>query len=98
MAKGHAHKLLVKKPTPTLYLTSSNEKIHQHYTKAGSGMKNFYIPPENRWYACTGSFLKAFEIGVSTYSEIAEYSPTELGYIKIVVQDRDVVDVQEVRV
>ena len=98
MAKGHAHKLLVKEPTPALYLTSSKGKIYQNYTQAGSGTRDFYIPPENRWYACTGSFLKAFEIGVSTYSEIAEYAPTELGYIKIIVNDRDVIDVQEVRV
>ena len=99
MAKGHSHKLLVKRPTPTLYLTSSKGKIHQNYTKAGSGTtKDFYIPVENRWYACTGSFLKAYELEVSTYSEIAEFPPTELGYIKIIVGDRDVQDVVEVKV
>jgi len=99
MAKGHSHKLLVKKPIPTLYLTSSKGKILQNYTKAGSGTtRDFYIPPENRWYACTGSFLKSYELGVSTYSEMAEHPPTELGYIKIIVGDRDVQDVVEVKV
>ena len=41
---------------------------------------------------------KSFELGVSTYSEMAEYTPTELGYIKIIVGDRDVQDVVEVKV
>jgi len=97
-AKGHSHKLLVKRPLPTLYLTSSKGKILQHYTKAGTGTKDLYIPPENRWYASTGSFLKSFELGVSTYSEMAEYAPTELGYIRIIVGDREVQDVVEVKV
>jgi len=99
MAKGHTHKLLVKKPFPSLYLTTGSGKIHQNYTKAGSGTtKDFFIPPENRWYANTGSFLKTYELGVSTYSEMAEYAPTELGYIKIIVGDREVQEVVEVKV
>ncbi len=98
MAKGHAHKLLVRVPEPTLYLSTSKGKIHQNYTKAGSGARDSYIPPENRWYACTGSFLRAYSLGVSTYSEIAEYPPAELGYIKVIVQDREVIDVQKVKV
>ncbi len=99
MAKGHTHKLIVKRPSPNLYLTTSKGKIHQNYTKAGSGTtKDFFIPPENRWYANTGSFLKTFQLGVSTYSEMAEYAPTELGYVKIIVGDRDVQDVVEVKV
>lgn len=97
MGKGHSHKLIVKRPIPALYLTSNKGKIYQNYTKAGSGARDFYIPPENRWYVNTGSFLKAYEVGVSTYSEIAEYAPTELGYIKIIVGDREVQDVVEVK-
>jgi len=48
MAKGHTHKLIVKRPMPQLYLTSNKGKIIQNYTKAGSGTtRGFYIPPEN---------------------------------------------------
>lgn len=96
MAKGHAHKLLVKRPQPTLYMTSENNKLYHHYTVPGGSES--YIHPENRWYACTASFLKTFELGANTYSEIAEYPPVELGYIEVVVENRVIVDVLERKV
>jgi len=98
MARGHSHKLLVAEPEPTLYLTTENGKIKQHYTKAGTGGTDLYIPPENRFYACTGSFLRTMIEGVSTYAEIGEYPPTEIGYIKCIIQNRELVDVQKIKV
>jgi hypothetical protein len=98
MAKAHAHKVLVLKPEPTLYLTTENGKIKQHYTKAGISTRDLYIPPENRFYACTGSFLKTMIEGVSTYSEMSEYPPVEIGYVKAIVENRELVDVQEVKI
>ena len=98
MGMGHIHKVLISPPIPTLYLTSENGKIKQHYTRPGMGARDFYIPPQNRWYVCTGSFLKTFYEGVSTYSEMFQYAPIEIGYIKAIIQDRELVDVQGVRI
>ena len=74
--RGHSHIVLVTLPVPTLYLTSERGKIRQHYTTAGIGKSGEYIPPEHRFFGCTGSFLKSQELNVETYSELAEYEPT----------------------
>jgi hypothetical protein len=92
MAKGHAHKLLVSKPLPLLYTVTEKGKIKAKYTQPGS--RDVYISPEHRYYACTGSFLKSQMIGVSTYSERFELAPVELGYIKIIIRDKKVQDVE----
>jgi hypothetical protein len=94
MAKGHAHKLLVSAPVPLLYTVTEKGKLKARYTKPGS--KDVYIYPEHRFYACTASFLKSQLIGVDTYSERFELAPVELGFIKIIVRDKQVQDVQGV--
>jgi len=98
MARGHSHIVLVTPPIPTVYLTSEKGKLKQHYTQAGTGKSGAYIPPDNRWYGCTGSFLKSQELDVETYSELAEYEPTELGYLKAIISNRTVTDLQEVKI
>jgi len=94
MAKGHAHKLLSPEPLPQLYLVTEKGKIKQNYTKPGA--KDAYIPPEHRWYCCTGSFLRTQFLGVSTYSEISEYDPVEMGYCLVRIRDKRVVSVEKV--
>jgi len=100
MARGHSHVVLVTPPIPTVYLTSEKGKLKQHYTHAGTGggRGNSYIPPDSRFYGCTGSFLKSQELGVETYSELFEYSPIELGYLKAIIRGGTVVDLQEVKI
>lgn len=93
-AKGHCHKVIVSKPIPKLYLTNDGERIRQNYTTPGSGGN--YIPPEHRYFCATGSFLKSQLVGMSCYSEIAEYDPVELGYCRVIIRDRKVVDVESV--
>ncbi len=96
--RGHSHIVLVTPPIPTLYLITDRGKIRQKYTKAGLGKTAEYIPPEHRFFGCSGSFLKSFYVGVSTYSELGEYPPTEIGYLKLIVQDREPIELQEVKV
>jgi hypothetical protein len=102
MARGHSHIVLVTPPIPTLYLTSEKGKLKQHYTHPGTGKSGAYIPPEHRWYGCTGSFLRSFALDVETYSELAEYEPIELGYLKAVVhydyKNGITMDLQEIKV
>jgi len=97
MARGHSHIVLVTPPMPTLYITSSQGKLKQAYTKPGSGTT--YIHPDHRWYGCTGSFLKSqMPDGIETYSEVAEYAPVELGYLVATFANRTCVDLREVKV
>jgi len=98
MAMGHIHLVLVTPPLPVVYITQEKGKLKQHYTHAGTGRTGEYIPPDHRWYGATGSFLRTQMDGYETYSELAQYPPLELGYLKAIIKDRTVVDLQEVKI
>jgi hypothetical protein len=98
MAMGHIHLVLVTPPLPGVYITQEKGALKQHYTHAGSGKAGEYIPPDHRWYGATGSFLKTQMDGYETYSELAQYTPNELGYLKAIIKDRQVVDLQEIKI
>lgn len=93
-ALAHTHQLLVTEPTRELYLIDDGEELQQKYTHAGS--EDIRIPESLRWYCSTGSFLKTFHIGASSYSERFGYNPTELGFIKIEVNDKQISDVKKI--
>jgi len=93
MAKAHSHKLLVLEPTSVLYLYDDGTKLKQGYTNP-SDWHGSYIPPEQRWYACSGSFLRSQMIGVTSYVERFEYAPVELGYVVVTVRDRKIQSVE----
>jgi len=97
MVRGHSHIVLTTPPIPTLYLSDDGKKLHQHYTTAGSGSDSSYIPPDHRFYGCSGSFLRSQMEGISTYSEVGEYDPLEIGYLVGVVKAREFVDLREVK-
>jgi hypothetical protein len=93
MVKGHCHKLLVCKPREELYITDNGTKLQQNYTSWGQNEP--YIHQDARWYGATGSFLRLFGEGISGYAEKAEYSPTELGFLILVVRDRQIVSLDK---
>jgi hypothetical protein len=92
MAKGHIHQVLISKPDPQLYMTNTGAKVKKRYTQPGMTAGD-YIPPEMRYYIATGSFLKGQLMGTNTYTDMLELDPVDLGYIKVIVQDRRIVDV-----
>jgi hypothetical protein len=98
MAMGDRHIVLVTPPLPAVYLTSEKGRLKQHYTQAGTGRSGEYIPPDHRFYGCTGSFLKSLVEDATTYSERAQYSPTELGYLKAIIEGGKVVELKEVKI
>jgi len=85
MAKGHTHKLLISEPKETLYMVSDEDGLHQNYRLIPQN--SAYIPPDHRMYINTGSFLKAYERGVSGYAERAEYDPMELGFPAVTIRN-----------
>jgi hypothetical protein len=96
MAMGHTHKILIAEPEKELYLTDNGVAIKQHYTTVPQSAS--YIPAHLRWYANTGSFLKNQILGASGYAERFGYDPVELGFIKVTVENYQIVDVQKVLV
>jgi hypothetical protein len=96
MAMAHTHRLIVSPPENELYLTDNGETLKQHYTTAEQDAS--YIPAHLRWYVNTGSFLKNQILGASGYAERAMYSPVELGYVKALVEDWQIIDIQKMLV
>jgi hypothetical protein len=102
MSFGHTHYLEVVEPTvhDALYITDDGHNHKQHY-QVPSVQNADYIPPDSRWYCNTGSFRKLYTPSGShivDYGEVAMYGPTELGCIKITVEDRQVVKVEKRKV
>ena len=85
-SKGHTHRLFHRAPFREIYLTDNGEELEQRYTTQNMESKGF-IHPDSRWYFNTGSFLRTFVPGEITYSEAAEYDPTELGFYILPVRD-----------
>jgi len=95
-SKGHSHKLLVLEPTKDLYLYDDGVRLKKDYTKPVTHSEHSYIPDHLRWYVSTGSFLKTYELGVSSYAEMAEYDPVEIGFAVAKIRDHSVVGVDKI--
>ena len=102
MSMGHTHQLLTIKPNfdcETL-LTTSQNGVHQHeIPETNQAAKN--IPPDQRFYANTGSFLKLYSpngSGIVPYGELAMFEPADLGWIEFEFKDGRIVDVREVKI
>lgn len=96
MSRGHDHQLIVVEPTVhnKLYLTDDGDGIHQKYSTAAAQDSDF-IPPDSRWYATTGSFRKLYSRpGLQTidYGEVVGYAPSEIGYVRLRIENGNVVN------
>ena len=90
---GHAHWLTVVKPDNTLYLTDGEDGVKQHrLDKFPKGIG--YIHPDSRWYCCSGSFYKLYVDGMSGYNE--QYSPSDLGFLNVIIEGGQIVDVEKI--
>lgn len=94
MTVGHYHKLIYCRPEPQLYMVNDGKTLHGKYTapKKTSG----FIHPDHRHYLCTGSFHRTFGNGYDTYSEMAGYSPVELGFYIVRVRNRKIEGIDKI--
>lgn len=100
MSCGHNHQLLVVEPTAEgkLFLTDDGHGIKQHYHVLAEQNAS-YIPPDSRWYGCSGSFLRLYSTPGTyaiSYAEVAGYEPSEIGWLEVHVQDGNVVKVEKI--
>jgi len=93
MIRHHNHKLLVCPPIKKLVLKDNGQRLYQDYTKLDQTSSD--IPPDMRWYGCAGTFMKLYEDGYSGYAEVAEYDPTEIGFLVLKVRGGKIVDLKK---
>lgn len=94
MSCGHAHKGIISRPEPELGMIDDGEKEIQVYSEADPTSDN--IDMHQRWYLCTGSFLKTRVLGVSGYAERAGYRPNELAYLKMIIRNGRIETVERI--
>lgn len=91
MTKGHAHRVLAVEPEPEMYIDHDDwGYLRQIYSEIDTKDGSRHIHPDARWYGCSGSFLRTYILGASTYSERGEFGPVELGCIVVKVRDRKI--------
>lgn len=99
MAMGHIHKLRIHPPVKKINLltekVASGEDLDESYacdyqTSDGS------FHEDARWFCSTGSFMKGYIYGATTYVEKKMYPPTELGFIKISIKKGQVDNVEKI--
>jgi hypothetical protein len=95
MAMGHIHKLRVHPPIKKLNLLTKGNKLKESYSfdyTTSDGV----LHEDARWYCSTGSFMRGYIYGATSYGEKLMYPPTELGFIKISVKNGRVENVEKI--
>jgi len=92
VACGHYHQCLCHAPTSKLLLVSDGLKLEHAYSQPGrvivDAKRGFYrIHEDDKYWLCCGSFLKAYEEDMPSYTEDHGYQATELGYGHIEVRN-----------
>lgn len=101
MGIGHVHRSLILEPTAhkKLHLTTENGKMKQHY-RFDEPQNVSYIAPDSRFYFSNPSFMKMYgdlDSDYSSYGERFMYSPSNIGYSKIYVENEKVVKIEFVQ-
>ena len=100
MSMAHLHKLVAIAPTIAneLHLIDDGKKTKARY-QTFEDQSAEYIPPNARWYGCSGSFLNTNAPGgvyMIPYAEVAMYGPLEHGYLKVIIKNDRMVDLQRI--
>ena len=103
VACGHYHQCLCHSPTSKLLLVSDGLKLEHVYSQPGRVVvdekKGYYrIHEDDKYWMCCGSFLKAYEEDMPSYTEDRGYQATELGYGHIEVKNGKPVVVEVVKI
>ena len=90
----HIHKIRISAPIVELHMLTdpARHDLVQKYTEPSriwvDRARDIYrIPESERWFASSGAALRTYMEGVTTYGVPVGYAPTELGCLKIQVQD-----------
>lgn len=94
---GHYHSLVLRNPTPEIYLTTEDDKLKDGYTTAAP---NGFIHPDDRFYGCNGGWSKNHlmdkdkypntnlkNLEPIVYSEKWGCKPVEIGMIRLNIRN-----------
>lgn len=95
MVQGHIHRIIITPPSQEMYIVNDERGEDDVYTSQYNG-EHGVIHPDSRWYGSTGSCLRSYVEGITTYSEMAMYPPAELGMIKLIVRDKELQRIEKV--
>lgn len=104
---GHVHALLVQPPLEKYALLDGEGGLRARYFRepasrvvtrdhAGHTDERTYIPPQARWYGCTGTLRRSGGVGYMDYAEIAGYPPAPIGWLEMRVRGGVVADIVKV--
>lgn len=104
---GHVHALLVQPPIEAYALLCKGTDVRARYfrepkqavtTRDHEGImdQREFIPVLSRWYACTGTLRRSGGFGYTDYAEVAGYAPAPIGWAKMTVKGKDVVNIEKV--
>jgi hypothetical protein len=105
---GHVHKLVVQPPLERYGLLKDGDNVRARSFVApeqtvvttdpitGERHENTYIPPESRWFGCTGTFRRSGGFGHPDYAETAGFPPSAIGYLEITVEKGKIVSIEKV--
>lgn len=92
---GHTHQLLINCPSPKLLIMEEGGEITAEYTSPRKTDGN--IHGDFKWYVNSGSFVRTFGEGVSSYSEVAGYDPTDLGFAVVAIRKGVIERIDEIK-
>jgi hypothetical protein len=90
MLCGHAHWIGIVPPAKRLFFVDGVSGVQQQYLSGSTSLG--YIQPDQRYYACCGSARKSRLDGYDDYAQ--NYPPVELGFVKIIVDNGEIVNVE----
>jgi len=98
----HIHKVRLHAPDQSMtMITKPKEmKLYEDYKQPSriyiDKEKDLYrIPDDERFFCSSGSILRTYLEGSTTYGEIAGYRPTESGFIKVTVKNDKLISVEK---
>jgi hypothetical protein len=89
---GHAHWIGIVPPAKRLYFVDGVDGVQQQYLQKQT-LSSGYIDHDRRWYACCGSARKSRLDGYDDYAQ--NYEPNELGFVKIIVDNGEIVNLEQ---
>lgn len=90
MLCGHAHWIGIVPPANRGFLLDSPKGMKHEYLKGLTSTG--YIQPDQRWYACCGSSRKSRLDGYDDYAQT--YPAADLGFVKIIVDNGEIVKLE----
>ena len=97
----HFHKIIISPPNRIMEMISDKDKgqLVSHYTKPqriwiDEKRELYRVPEDDKWFVCSGSFLRTYVEDRMSYAERFGFKAAELGILSVIVQNDKIKDVK----